>query len=75
MTAPDVDELEELASDMRALLTGTPPLDRPAPGPSPARERLAELDALTDRIPPLLDHMDHIWRNLEEHGFHVRWQR
>ena len=29
------------------------------------RERLAELDALTDQIGPLLDRMDAIWRQVE----------
>lgn len=29
------------------------------------RERLAELDALTDQIEPLLDRLDHAWRAVE----------
>ncbi|MGI5178658.1 hypothetical protein ACQEVZ_20210 [Dactylosporangium sp. CA-152071] len=32
---------------------------------SARRERLAELDALTDRIQPLLDRLDTTWRALE----------
>lgn len=32
---------------------------------SARRERLAELDALTDQIQPLLDHLDTTWRALE----------
>lgn len=61
-----------------ACCTGClPPLpdriDQPDPG-APAlgiparparRERLAELDALTDQIQPLIDRLDAIWRALE----------
>ena len=30
------------------------------------RQRLADLDALTDRIQPLLDRLDTIWRAVED---------
>lgn len=36
---------------------------------SARRERLAELDALTDQIQPLLDRLDATWAHLEAHGF------
>lgn len=37
------------------------------------RQRLAELDALTDRIQPLLDRLDAIWRAVEaDLGWHRR---
>ncbi len=44
---------------------GTTNTDQPVPGPSARRSRLAELDALTDRIDPLLAHLDEIWRAVE----------
>lgn len=34
---------------------------------SARRVRLVELDALTDRIPPLLARLNTIWRRVEQH--------
>lgn len=40
---------------------------------SARRQRLADLDALTDRIQPLLDRLDAIWRAVEADL--DRWRR
>ena len=53
--------LNDLADDaLLDLNTLTPPATAPA-----RRERLAELDALTDQIEPLLDRLDTTWRAVE----------